>query len=75
MGGHKCLSDDDHPVDCSELILGTKECSNGVLDLTDRLRGSILTLEDPKPKAFGSKAWAQAVLSLPLWHYGNHIVC
>ena len=42
-GSHKGLSD----VDCSEPILGTKECSDHVLDATDRSRGSKLTLEDP----------------------------
>ena len=44
---HKVLRDVDHPVDCSESILGTNECSDGVLDVTDRSRGSKLTSEDP----------------------------
>ena len=49
---HKGLSDVDHPVDCSGSILGTKERSDGVLDVTDRSGGSKLTLEDPEPEMF-----------------------
>ena len=50
---HKVLRDVDHPVDCSGSILGTKECSDGVLDVADRSGGSQLTLKDPEPKNFG----------------------